>query len=1046
MRLFGLRVGFVVPVVFAVAASFAHAAETAPDFGRDIRPILVQHCAKCHGAEKQLSGYRLDVRARALAGGESGEAAIAPGKPDESPLLSRITSDDKDVRMPPEGERLNPHEVKLVRAWVMAGALWPDELAGEEKAKTTHWAFIAPVLPAVPEIQNAAAAHNTIDRFIVARLDAERLALSPAADRTTLLRRLSLDLVGLPPTVAEVDTFLSDTSEGAYERAVERLLASPHYGERWGRHWLDGARYADSDGYEKDKPRQAYFYRDWVTSALNRDLPYDQFVIEQIAGDLLPDATQDQIVATGFLRNSMTNEEGGIDPEQFRMEAMFDRMDAIGKSMLGLTIQCAQCHNHKFDPLTQEDYYRVFALLNDAHEANIAVYTPDEQMRRADLLAEIGRIEGGLKERSPDWLERMTQWEATVRDNQPEWIVVRPDVDTSGGEKHLPQEDGSILAAGYAPTKHTVQMTIRTDVTPINAFRLELLTDPNLPLSGPGRSILGTAALSEFAVEAVSTTTPDKREKVKFKTATADVNPAEAPLPGIYDDRSKNKRTTGGIAFAIDANNDTAWCTDNGPGRRNQPRKAVFTAEQPITNEGGTILNVSLVENHGGWNSDDNQNYNLGRFRFSVTAAADVAADPLPAAVRDLLRVPPAERSPRQVAALFSYWRTTVPESQEANSQIETLWQTHPAGSSQLALLPRSEPRETHLLKRGDFLKPDRTVTPGVPAFLHPMEDAKPTRLSFARWLADRRSPTTARSLVNRVWQAYFGTGLVATSEDLGTQSEAPSHPALLDWLAVDFMEHGWSLKQLHRQIVTSATYQQSSRVAPDLLTRDPYNRLLARGPRLRVEAEVVRDVALSASGLLDARIGGPSVFPPLPEFMLLPPVSYGPKTWPTSSGGDRYRRALYTFRYRSLPYPVLQTFDGPNGDFSCVRRVRSNTPLQALVGLNEPVAVECAQALARRTLKEAKPSDAARLEYAFRLCVARPPSAEELAELARFYVAQKERVAAGWLNARQIIGLPESEIVTPESVPGGATPTELAAWTAVSRVLLNLDETITKE
>lgn len=1036
---------FVVLSVVA-GATTARAADTAPDFGRDIRPIFAQHCEKCHGAEKQLSGYRLDVRAKALAGGESGEAAIVAGKPNDSQLVARITSDDKDIRMPPEGERLNAREVELVRAWIAAGAHWPDELAGENKAKPTHWAFIAPVRPELPAVANGPAVANPIDQFIIARLEAEKLALSPTADRTTLLRRLSLDLTGLPPTVAEVDAFLADTSEGAYERAVDRLLASPHYGERWGRHWLDGARYADSDGYEKDKPRQAYFYRDWVVNALNRDLPYDQFLIEQIAGDLLPEPTQDQLVATGFLRNSMTNEEGGIDPEQFRMEAMFDRMDAIGKSMLGLTIQCAQCHNHKFDPLTQEEYYKMFALLNDAHEANIAVYTPDEQMRRADLLAEIARLEAGLKERTPDWPERLVQWEQTVRDNQPAWVVVSPDVDTSGGEKHLPQEDGSILAAGYAPTKHTVQMTIHTDVTPIGAFRLELLTDPNLPLSGPGRSIYGTAALSEFLVEAAPASAPDKREKVKITSATADVNPPETPLPSVYDDRSKKKRTTGGIAFAIDGNHDTAWCTDNGPGRRNQPRKAVFTFEKPIACEGGTILTISLVENHGGWNSDDNQNYNLGRFRFAVTPANDVTADPLPSAVREILKLPAAERTPRQVDALFSYWRTTVAEWQDENARIEALWQTHPAGASQLALLPRSAPRETHVLKRGDFLKPDRLVAPGVPAFLHPLADEHPTRLSFARWLADRRSPTTARSLVNRVWQAYFGTGLVATSEDLGTQSEAPSHPALLDWLAVDFMERGWSLKQLHRLIVTSATYRQSSKVSPDLATRDPYNRLLARGPRLRVEAEVVRDVALAASGLLDGRLGGPSVFPPLPEFMLLPPVSYGPKTWPTSSGADRYRRALYTFRYRSLPYPVLQTFDGPNGDFSCVRRVRSNTPLQALVGLNEPVAVECAQALARRTLGEAKSSDGARLEYAFRLCVARSPSAEELAELARFYVAQKERIAAGWIDARQISGLAGEEALTPDKIPGGATPTELAAWTAVSRVLLNLDETITKE
>jgi len=1038
-----LALSFILSLLIAPAAVKA---EEPLDFARDIRPLFERNCFKCHGPEKQISGYRLDVRGVALAGGESAEAAIVVGKPDESPLVARVTSEDKDLRMPPEGDRLNSGEVELLRRWIAGGAAWPDDLSGEDKKKKSHWAFAAPVRPETPALQNASGVRNPIDQFIRARLAAENLAPAPEADRTTLLRRLSLDLVGLPPTIAEVDAFVADTADGAYERAVERLLASPHYGERWGRHWLDAARYADSDGYEKDKPRQAWFYRDWVVGALNRDLPYDQFVIEQIAGDLLPDATQDQIVATGFMRNSMTNEEGGIDPEQFRMEAMFDRMDAIGKSVLGLTIQCAQCHNHKFDPLTQEEYYRVFSLLNDAHEANIAAYMPDEQMRRANILSEITRIETELKERTPDWPARMAQWEAVVRDDQPQWIIVRPDLDTSGGEKHLPQEDGSVLAQGYAPTKHTVQMTIHTEASPITAFRLELLTDPNLPLSGPGRSVLGTAALSEFIVEAAPANAPDKRQKVKFKAATADVNPPETALLSIYDDRSGKKRTTGPIGFAIDGNHDTAWCTDNGPGRRNQPRKAVFVAESPIAHEGGTVLSVSLVQNHGGWNSDDNQNYNLGRYRFSVTGAPDCAADPLPAQVREIIAIPAGQRSPRQIDALFSHWRTTVPEWQETNARIEELWKSHPAGASQLAFLPRSEPRETHVLKRGDFLRPERTVTPGVPAFLHPLADEHPTRLSFARWLVDRKSPTTARSLVNRVWQAYFGTGLVATSEDLGTQSEAPSHPQLLDWLAVEFMDHGWSVKHLHRLIVTSATYRQSSRVSPELVAHDPYNRLLARGARFRVEGEVVRDVALAASGLLDSRLGGPSVFPPLPEFMLQPPVSYGPKTWFTSSGGDRYRRALYTFRYRSLPYPVLQTFDAPNGDFSCVRRVRSNTPLQALVGLNEPVAVECSQALARRVLKESQPADAARLQYAFRLCVARTPTEAESAELLRFYAAQKERVAAGWLNARQILGLPDDAVVSADNVPGGATPTELAAWTAVSRVLLNLDETITKE
>jgi hypothetical protein len=486
---------------------------------------------------------------------------------------------------------------------------------------------------------------------------------------------------------------------------------------------------------------------------------------------------------------------------------------------------------------------------------------------------------------------------------------------------------------------------------------------------------------------------------------------------------------------------------------------------------------------HGGWNSDDNQNMNLGRFRLSVTGASNAVADPLPRAVRDLLAIPRDQRTPAQKAVLFSFWRTTVPEWADVNARIEALWREHPEGTTQLVLRERDEPRRTALLRRGDWLKPAGEVQPGVPAFLHPLPaGAPPTRLTFARWLVDRRSPTTARALVNRLWQHYFGIGLVSTSEDLGTQAETPSHPELLDWLAVEFMEPGgraesfnglngsstaeadrqaesrrtsrsdsprsvsprpWSLKHLHRLIVTSATYRQSSRVTPQLYARDPYNRWLARGARFRVEAETVRDISLAASGLLVPKLGGPSVYPPAPAFLFQPPASYGPKVWREETGEDRYRRALYTFRYRSVPYPMLQTFDAPTGDFSCVRRTRSNTPLQALVSLNEPLFMEAAKALALRTLQAGGTTDAERLTYAFRRCVARPPTPQETNELLSLLDKQKQHIAEGWISAYDLAAV---DPANPPRLPPGTTPTQLAAWTAVSRVLLNLDETITKE
>ncbi len=479
------------------------------------------------------------------------------------------------------------------------------------------------------------------------------------------------------------------------------------------------------------------------------------------------------------------------------------------------------------------------------------------------------------------------------------------------------------------------------------------------------------------------------------------------------------------------------------PGKRFLPWRRPFPFPRAL------ILTVSLTQNHGGWNSGDNQSNNLGKFRLSITTTPGATADPLPKDVRDLLAIPAGERTPLQVQTVFGYWRTTVPEWKAENDKIAEIWRGYPEGSAQLVLETRDMPRETHILTRGDFLHPTKLVDPGVPAFLHPLpqddswQNGQPTRLTFARWLAARNSPTTARSIVNRVWQAYFGIGIVATSENFGTQCEPPSHPELLDWLAVHFMDQGWSLKKLHRLIVTSAIYRQSSKVTPDLLDRDPYNRLLARGPRFRVDAEIVRDIALSASGLLDPAVGGPSVFPPAPDFLFLPPVSYSPKPWYESTGAEVYRRALYTFRYRSVPYPMLETFDAPNGDMSCVRRARSNTPLQALTTLNEPVFLEAARALAAHTLADGGSTDDQRLVYAFRRCVAREPNKMEKDELLGFLQKETRRYQGGELNPWDLLG--GNDALAP-LLPKNVTPSQVAGWTAVSRVLLNLDETITKE
>ena len=1033
MRVLGLLVSI---------ATISPAAERV-DFATDIQPIFATKCYTCHGEGQQLGQLRLDSRSVATASGPSGARLVARD-PEASSIYRRVAGLGDAVRMP-MGDQLSEDEIASIRAWIEQGAVWPEE-GGSDQGLREHWAFAAPRRPEPPEATEIWGS-NPIDRFILARLETEGLSPSPRASRQTQLRRLSLDLTGLPPTLEDTEQFLADSGPEAYERAVERLLASPHYGERWGRIWLDAARYADSDGFEKDKPRQVWFYRDWVVNALNEDLPYDRFVIEQIAGDLLPNGTQDERVATGFLRNSMINAEGGANPEQFRMEAMFDRMDAIGKAILGLTVQCAQCHDHKYDPITQRDYYRLFAFINNSHESTRAVYAPEEERLRADIFARIAEIEDDLRRRAPDWRERMAAWEREEASGRAQWTVLDTHIKLGSGEKYQVLPDKSILADGYAPTRSVVTPEGRLEPGTITGFRLELLTDPRLPLGGPGRSFLGTAALTEFGVQVASDDDPDKWRKLAISRATADVNPPITWLdPFLFPDKDGKRRVLGDVGFAIDGFEMSAWNADAGPGRRNESRNAVFVLNEPLVAEEPMLVKFDLSMRHGGWNSDDNQSLNMGRYRLSSTQDPDPVADMVPQRVREIMdSVAPAERTAEQEAAVFSHWRTTVGEWERANAEIERLWERHPEGTSQLVMNERETPRATSMLQRGDFLRPTERVAPGVPTFLHDMAESPdvPGRLALAHWLVDRQSPTTARAIVNRVWQGHFGTGIVETAEDLGRQSPAPSHPGLLDWLAVELIENGWSLKHIHRLIATSETYRQASAVSAELLERDPDNRLLARGARFRVDGELVRDIALATSGLLTYQMGGAPVYPPAPDFLFLPPVSYGPKRWYVESGAQRYRRGIYAFRYRSVPYPVFSTFDTPTGDFACVRRDRSNTPLQALVTLNETVFMEAARELGRRTLAEGGGTDPERVDYAFRRVLARSPEGTERDELLSLLFSQRGRIESGELDAAAL-AFGEAN----EGLDGTAEfeVADLAAWTAVSRVLLNLDETITRE
>jgi hypothetical protein len=1009
---------------FAVFCGSAAAAELPPpatgavDFVRDVQPILAQNCYNCHGAHKHESQLRWDNKEIALQGGEHGPDII-PGQSAQSRMIQLVSGAVPDLIMPQKGDPLTAQQIGILRAWIDQGATWPASASVKAIDPRHHRAFKAPIRPPIPSVKNKRWPRNPIDYFVLARLEQEKLRPSPEADRSTLLRRLSLDLTGLPPTIQEMENFLADRSPDAYENQVERLLASPHYGECWARHWLDVARYADSNGYEKDLPRSIWPYRDWVIDAYNGNLPFDQFAIDQLAGDLLPEATQADKVATGFLRNSMLNEEGGIDPEQFRNEAVIERMDVLGKAFLGLTVNCCQCHDHKYDPISQKEYYRLFAFLNNDDEPLMEVPDQASQAKREAIARKIGDIQDQLMAQYADVPQKMEVWEQEMKAMEGTWTVLEPTAYyASVGTKFTKLDDHSLLATGSNPGVSEYTVTAKTRLKGITGFRLEALADANLPFYGPGRAGNGNFVLSEFTVEASADAPNAATNQVPLQNATADFSQPDFPVAAAIDGVITNK---------------TGWAVEDLPGRRNRSRQAVFETKDALGFDGGTVLKFTLNHSYG-------EEHALGRFRLSVTTAPrPLRADPLSRHARAILAVPLQQRTLAQRRELFDFYRMTDSRFAEAGKRIDDEQRQWPSAPTTLVLAARDQPRPTHVFIRGDWQKPGALVAPGVPAILPPLpKDAPLNRLTLARWLVDKRHPTVARVMVNRIWQEYFGRGLVATSEDFGTQGDPPTHPELLDWLACEFMDSGWDVKHMQRLIAESAAYRQSSVVNPPLLERDPYNQLLARGPRVRVDAEILRDIALSASGLLNGQIGGPPVFPPIPDGVLT--LGYGsPMTWETKAG-DRYRRALYTFVKRSVPYPSLQVFDAPTGESPCPRRVRSDTPLQALTTLNDPVFVEAAQALALRVWEHGGKDDRARLQFAFELCTGRQPRPNEMAVLSSLLQEEKQFFENRTARAVQVAA---QDVKNP---PQDVNLEKVAAWTMVTRVLLNLDETITKE
>ena len=980
-----------------------------PDFNREVRPILSNRCFKCHGPDEghREAGLRLDRREDAIGPLDSGNRAVVPGHADSSELVARITSGDPDLVMPPPHTKvtLTADEKRILAEWIAAGAEYRP-----------HWAFTKPVKPTPPAVAKAGWPRGDLDRFVLARLEREGLAPAAEADRAALCRRVHLDLVGLPPTPAELDAFLADETADAYESLVDRLLASPRYGERWARRWLDVARYADTNGYEKDRDRPMWPWRDWVIRALNDDMPFDAFTLRQIAGDLLPGATPDDVLATGFHRNTMINEEGGIDPLEFRHLAMVDRVGTTGTVWLGLTTACAQCHTHKFDPLTHTDYYSLFALLNNADEPE---WTIAGEERARHLAATTQQIEDAWRTLPEKWPapppagdapaaeaarraaargSRFEAWNTAESARAVDWRIVRPLGMTSTMPHLVVRADGSILASGDTTKSDVYTIALPAAAEPVRAVRLETLADESLPNHGPGMAWYegpkGEFFLSEFEVAAGG-----RRIKVAKVTAS------------FGDPRS-----------AIDGEMSSGWSTNGDLGRSHA---AVFQLAEPVP--AGTALEITLrFERHFACA--------LGCFRISVTSRDGAEATGHSAAEEAALVKPAAERTADDQNAVFRRFLAAAPELAGPVKEIRRLQDSLRAGQKTLVLRerPADNPRRTHRHHRGEYTQPKEEVSPAVPSFLPQLPaDAPANRLALARWLVSPDNPLTARVTVNRQWQAFFGRGLVATLEDFGYQGEPPSHPDLLDWLATAFVDDcGWSLKKLHRLIVTSATYRQSSAAPPALVERDPGNVLLARGPRVRLEAEVIRDSLLEAAGLLSKKMYGPGVRPPQPEGVT--EVAYGNPKWAASGGEDRHRRSVYTFQKRTAPFAMVTTFDGPTGESCLARREVSNSALQSLTLLNDPMFVEVAQSLGRAVLA-AGPDDTMRLRDLGRRVLSREFDAEESRALLGYLAAQRDRLASGALDAGKLAG------------GGGADAAERAAWMLVARAVMNLDEAIVK-
>ncbi|MDA1272908.1 MAG: PSD1 and planctomycete cytochrome C domain-containing protein [Verrucomicrobia bacterium] len=1029
-----------VPIVFCALLSIAASgpfsvfgATSKIDFNREIRPMLSESCYTCHGPDEKTrkAKLRLDIKEGIFAT-RDGESILTPGDSEHSEIIRRLTTTDEDDRMPPKdsGKVLTQVQIDRIRQWIDEGAQWEQ-----------HWAFVKAQAPDVPENEDSTWPKNEIDQFILSRLKTEGLQPSPQASKETLVRRASFDLRGLPPTLEEVEAFLNDDSPDSYEALIDRLLTTPQYGEKMAIHWLDLARYADTHGYHLDSGRDMSRWRDWVIEAFNSNMPFDQFTLEQTAGDLLPNASVSQKLATGFNRNNMINFEGGAIPEEYLTYYIRDRVATTSTVFLGLTMACAQCHDHKFDPISQKEFYQFYAYFNavpekglDGGKGNAAplLELPSQGQKKhlEELTDAIDRAKQEFQNALPKIDRSQADWETQIasRDHV-HWNLLKPvEMRSAGGADLKILDDGSVLATGANPQNETYELSAKVEGETITGIRLEAFNDRSLPGRGPGRADNSNFVLTEVELDVVSTGNSDASRKVDFKAAIADYS-----------------QTDYGVANAVDGNPKTGWAVDGSV--RHRDAVAWFLPSKPIETDSESELRFRL-RFEGPF-----PKHSIGRFRISWTTSAAVShPGPIaPETIEKILATPSIDRPDKERAVVQKYYRENISGEYlqleksvtELENERSTLMKEIPTS---MVMAQMETPRDTFVLIRGQYNEHGETVKPGIPASLSPLpSDAPANRLGLAQWLIDPENPLVARVTVNRFWALLMGTGIVKTANDFGTKGELPTHPELLDWIATDFVRNRWDVKRLIKMIVTSAAYRQSAVATAEMIEKDPYNRIYARGPRFRLSAEEIHDTALAVSGILDNSIGGSAVFPYQPPGLWEELSSRkDSKNWSAqfytqSHGKDLYRRGIYTFWKRTSPPPSLQAFDAPDRETCIVQRDRTSTPLQALILMNDPTYVEAARKLANRMMTDGGSSPEDRIRFAFRLATSRFPSQLEIDLLKNLYQQQFKRFQEHPEAAEQYLSVGES------SRNPSLDPASHAAWTSVASMILNLDETITK-